>query len=96
MGGVGVGGQEKPSGLDDVTAGGDTGALELIIVVVPELGHPSFSLDPVLRFLGIQVIELALALLPLPALPLLLLLLPPAISDGAVEQNKKTEETREQ
>lgn len=70
--GVGVSRQEKASGLDDIPAGSDTGALELIIIEVPELGHPGFSLDTVLWFLGIQVVELAITLPPLPALlPLL-------------------------
>lgn len=85
---IGVRGQEKASGLDNSSVNGDVGALELVIFVVPELGHTGFGLNPVLGLLSSESPKLAL---PSLLLPLALLLASCSLpGNRALEQKKKT------
>lgn len=67
-GGVGELGQKEAAGLDGVAYGGDAGALELLVIGVPVLAHSGLGLDLAAGFLGLQVLETALAPGPVTAL----------------------------
>lgn len=77
---------------------GNTSALELFLVLVPELSHTSLRPEPVLRLKSVEILELALVLLRL----LLTLLALISISDqiylskAGMEENKKANAKRKQ
>lgn len=88
QGSVNEGGQKKASRLDHMAAGGDTGALELVVVLVPDFGDAGLVLHLAVGLEGVEVLDLAIALSPRPAplgrlLLLLLVILGGLSSQGA-------------
>lgn len=61
---VEVGRQEEASGFNNVANNSHTGALELLTVMVIDLSHAGFRLDPFGRFLSIKPGDPTLVLLP--------------------------------
>lgn len=60
---IGVGRQQKASRLNLMANRCHTGALELLVVIlVPNLGEPGLRLDPVVRFEGVNPLDLAIGL----------------------------------
>ena len=56
--------EKKASGVDGVAVQGDAGALEVVGVVIPELGNTAFGLEAERGLHGVDPSDIALALLP--------------------------------
>lgn len=78
-GGVVVDREEEAVLSDAVAADRDAGALELVVVVIPELGLSALGLDGVGGLPGVDAADLALPLLPR------------AFSNGAAEAEEEEE-----
>jgi len=63
LGTVGVGRSTKGIAVKGAAREGNTGTLEWLVVRVPGLNEPTFRLYTVIRFEGIQLLDLALILL---------------------------------
>lgn len=59
--------EKKASGADGVAVQGDAGALEVVGIVIPELGNAAFGLEAEGGLHGVDPSDIALALLPAPA-----------------------------
>lgn len=51
--------QHEGSGLESVAMNGHTGALELIAVVIPKLGHSAFGLELIRRLASVDSVDVA-------------------------------------